>query len=72
MADMTQQDYAESWLWTHFLLHTNPDRRVVLRNYLAELRRTATAPSFSQVLTVSDKDVEASLLQHLESLATSR
>ena len=40
---MTQQDYAESWGWVHFMLHTNEQTRQVLINYLAELE-TRTVP----------------------------
>ena len=39
--DMTQQDYAEAWLWTHLLLDTDPGRLSMVQSYLAELRRTA-------------------------------
>ncbi|MFV1964846.1 MAG: DUF1570 domain-containing protein [Pirellulaceae bacterium] len=72
VAEMTQQEYAEAWLWVHFLLDTSPGRSGMVQSYLAELRRTATAPPFSQILTASDHELEATLLQHLESVAGSR
>jgi hypothetical protein len=69
--EMTQQDYAEAWLWVHFLLNTTPGRRSLIQSYLAELRRAATAPPLSQILTASSDDSQATLLQHLESTAAS-
>jgi hypothetical protein len=71
VSEMTQQDYAEAWLWVHFLLNTTPGRLGMARSHLAEIRRTATAPPFTQVLAVSSHDSQATLLQHLESVATS-
>jgi hypothetical protein len=71
VAAMTQQDYAEAWLWVHFLLQTTPDRLALVQNYLAELRRTAAAPRFSQVFGGAQHEPETALLRHLESLAGS-
>jgi hypothetical protein len=72
VGEMTQREYAEAWLWVHFVLNTSPGHRAMLQSYLAELRRTATAPPFSQILAASDGEVETTLLQHLESTAASR
>lgn len=35
--DMTIEDYAESWLWVHFLLNYAPQTRALLQNYLNTL-----------------------------------
>jgi hypothetical protein len=35
--DMDQADYAESWAWVYFLLHSPPERRELLTTYLAEI-----------------------------------
>lgn len=40
---MTQQDYAESWGWVHYMLHENDETRKTLINYVAELQ-TRTVP----------------------------
>ncbi len=37
--DMTQDDYAECWAWTHFLLHSHRENHELLRRFLAELRQ---------------------------------
>jgi hypothetical protein len=36
-AEMDQADYAESWAWVYFLLHSPPERRELLTTYLAEI-----------------------------------
>jgi hypothetical protein len=44
-ADMDQADYAESWAWVYFLLHSPPERREILTTYLAEIHdKGATGP----------------------------
>jgi hypothetical protein len=68
MSHMNQIDYAEAWLWVHFLLHTGPERLALIRTYLAELRRTATAPPFSQILYDSVDAPDSAVLDHLATL----
>jgi hypothetical protein len=70
VSSMTQVEYAEAWLWVHFLLQTTRDRRVLLQNYLTELRRSATGPPFSQILYHAQPQAEIALVGHLEVLAT--
>jgi hypothetical protein len=41
--DLTQRDYAESWVWVHFLLNGDPTVRQMFLEYLAQLR-TAQVP----------------------------
>jgi hypothetical protein len=38
VAEMHRLDYQESWAWVHFLLHDSPDSRLLLLDYLTELR----------------------------------
>lgn len=38
LSEMTQVDYAESWLWAHWMLETAPERRDILTGYLRALR----------------------------------
>ena len=43
--DLSQDHYAEAWCWVHWLLRTTPERRHILQEYLADVRRDpATAP----------------------------
>lgn len=68
--EMTQQDYAEAWLWVHGLLSTTRERRLLLQNYLAVQRDQAQAPALSSALLASEPDVSGQLLDHLRQLAT--
>ena len=65
---LTQMDYAESWLWVHYLLHHDAQTVGVLRNYIEQVRvRPATAKSLQQLLADSDRDA-TELLSHFEYL----
>ena len=44
--EMSQDHYAESWCWVHWLL-ASPERRAVLQDYLADLRRDPATPPLS-------------------------
>jgi hypothetical protein len=46
-AQLAQLDYAESWAWVYFMLHSDPERREMLTGYLAELQSHGTAQPFS-------------------------
>jgi hypothetical protein len=37
--EMSQDHYAEAWCWVHWLLRTTPERRTLLQDYLADVRR---------------------------------
>lgn len=43
--EMSQDHYAESWCWVHWMLTTTPERKKILQDYLTDLRRDGrTAP----------------------------
>ena len=42
-AQMDQRDYAESWAWVYFMLHSPPERREILTSYLADVRAKGSA-----------------------------
>jgi hypothetical protein len=67
-AQMSQVEYAESWLWVHWLLESEPRRRQILQTYLADLRRDAAIPPLSMYLRQLGGNTEAMLLQHLKRL----
>jgi hypothetical protein len=48
--DMQQIHYAEAWAWVYFLLRSTPERRGLLSDYLAELRRKGSAKPLSKRL----------------------
>ncbi|MBN2022449.1 MAG: DUF1570 domain-containing protein [Pirellulales bacterium] len=66
--DMTQDDYAESWAWAHFLLATRPARQEMLRDYLRELRLRGSAPPLSLTLRRAGGSPEAELMDHIRRL----
>ncbi len=66
---MTQRDYAEAWLWIHFLVETSRERRLLLQNHLAVLRDKAQAPPFSQALHTAEPQAANVALAHLQMLA---
>jgi hypothetical protein len=68
-ADMTQLDYAESWLWVHFLLSQEGDKANLLTAYLADLRSGKTPEPLSQQLRRRIAHAEPALLEHLETLS---
>ena len=50
---MHKSDYQESWAWVHFLLNHSEDTRLVLTNYLHELRSTSQPGTLSSRLRAS-------------------
>lgn len=67
--DMTQDDYAESWAWAHFLLHSRLEHRELLHGYLGELRRDGLAEPLSPRLGRILPEPEAALVEYVRQLA---
>ena len=70
-AEFSQIQYAESWLWIHFLIESDPSTREILQKHLARLRMTGQAPDMSIVLQDADPEISKRLLQHLKEMAES-
>ena len=71
-AELSQDHYAEAWCWTHWLLCTTPERRALLQDYLADLRRDgATAPLSVRLRHVTGGSPAAAgdVAAHLDELA---
>ena len=66
--DMPQTDYAEAWLWTHFLLETTPQRRELLQGYLSALRSNGSAAPLSEPLGRSMPDIDSAVVEYLAQL----
>ncbi len=66
---MTQLDYAEAWLWVHFMLETTPERMELLRGYLQALRSEESPAPISRRLRNLHLDYERKLLDHLAVLS---
>ena len=69
--EMSQDHYAEAWCWVHWLLRTTPERRRILQEYLADVRRDPATPPLSVRLRHELEpsiDVSASVKEHLARL----
>ena len=71
-SELTQLDYAESWLWVHFLLNEDAQTNSILCSCLAEIRRSGTSESLSEQLGSYLPDAGERLVQHLKKTADSR
>jgi hypothetical protein len=69
VSDMGRTEYAESWLWVHLLLETEPGRRNLLCGYLASLKHEADSEPLSFRLHQANLDNPELLLAHLRTLA---
>lgn len=70
--ELSQDHYAEAWCWVHWLLHTTPERRRLLQDHLAAIRRDTATPPLALALRHAPgtpADLAAALRQHVESLA---
>ena len=65
---MTQLDYAESWLWVHFLLESADDMSPVLTTYLADLPSGTAEKPLSVRLARRIPDASKEAAQHLAKL----
>ena len=64
---LTETDYAEAWLWAHFLLTTSEARKELLTEYLADCRE-GKSEGMSERLTRIEPDYQQSVQRHLEQL----
>jgi hypothetical protein len=70
--NMTQDDYAESWAWVHFLTQSGPECLETLRAYLADLRRDGAAPPLSARLPALFAQPGEALVEHLRRLESGK
>jgi hypothetical protein len=67
-ADMEQIHYAEAWAWVYFLLNTEPRKRQVLTDYLAELSVHGRGEPLSNRLAALHFEPERTLTEYLAEL----
>lgn len=65
---MDQRDYAESWAWVYFMLHSPPERRELLTGYLADLRAKGAAAPLSARLAELDLAPQQPLAKYIATL----
>jgi len=68
-AELSQDHYAEAWCWVHWLLDTTPERRALVQDYLADVRRDPAAAPLSARLRLVSGDAAGDLRRHVEQLA---
>ena len=65
-----ETQYAESWLWIHFLLNSNPERADLFHSYVRELKsRPEKHPALTTQLGSQKSELEVALVEHLRDLA---
>ncbi len=69
MAMLGQLDYAESWLWVHFLLNSDAQTNRLICDALDETNTTGATPKLSDQLNAYLPNWEQALIRHLKSLA---
>ncbi len=67
-AQMDQRDYAESWSWVYFMLHSPPERREILTSYLADFRAKGTGQPLSVRLASLQAEPEKPLTPYIATL----
>ncbi|MCI0331997.1 MAG: DUF1570 domain-containing protein [Planctomycetes bacterium] len=65
---MDQRDYAESWAWVYAMLHSNPEQREVLTNYLADIHQGRAVEPLSRRLAALSAEPEQTLSKYLAGL----
>jgi len=65
---LTRLDYAEAWLWTHFLMDARTGRRDLLRTQLKRLRVDGYFSPLSKALFDFEDEPERAVVQHLYQL----
>ena len=68
-AEMTRLDYAEAWAWVHMLLNTSPERREMLQEYFATLRREGKAAPLSVQVRSLNIAPQRTLIEYVHGLA---
>lgn len=68
-ADMRQLEYAESWLWVHFLLNSPDGKAGLLTSYLAALRTGEAVSPLSERIAGGVEQPATALLAHLKSIS---
>lgn len=66
--EFTQIDYAEAWLWSHFLLKTTRERHLLLQDHLKMLTERTSSTPVSSTLLRSEPEAEMAILEHLNML----
>jgi hypothetical protein len=64
------EDYREAWAWVHYMLHSSPDTRQVLLNYVHELRTNPKPGSLHARLLAETPDADLRCVSYVASMNT--
>ena len=67
---LDQRDYAESWAWVYFMLHSDAENRRLLVSYLADLRTGSAADSLPARLAARSDATDETLADFLTARST--
>jgi hypothetical protein len=67
---MHRADYREAWAWVHYMLHSSPETRQVLLNYLHELRTNPKPGPLHERLLADNPDADRRLLNYVATMTT--
>jgi hypothetical protein len=68
-ADMKQLEYAESWLWVHYLLSSQDGNADLLTDFLAALRTGEAVAPLSERINAAVEQPATALLAHLKAIS---
>jgi hypothetical protein len=68
ISHMHEQEYCEAWAWVHYMLHSSPDTRQVLLNYLHELRTNPKPGPLHPRLLAESPDIDIRCLSYMASM----
>jgi hypothetical protein len=66
--EFDRDDYAESWGWIHYMLHSDAQRKQILVDYVNELRDTQTAESILARLPADERPAKHHLASWVNNL----
>jgi len=67
---MHRADYREAWAWVHYMLHSSPETRQVLLNYLHELRTDPKPGPLRELLVAEIPDVDQRMMSYVATMNT--
>jgi hypothetical protein len=62
------EDYREAWAWVHFMMHASPDTRMVLLNYIHDLRTNSKPAPFHERILAEFPDADTRLVAYVASM----
>jgi hypothetical protein len=68
-ANLSQDEYAECWLWVHFLLESDNNQQTIVQDQLARLRMAGEAPPLSDFVEKEITAAHENVVAHLKKLA---